>query len=138
MASGRAAAISETRWLRASSRVRRVCDCCAMPRPLGAKMNSLRPARIPCAPVIRTARAFAPAAATITHTAPSPTGERSEEHTSELQSLMRTSYAVFCLKKKNTLSKLDKSEAPVTHAYAPTSTTTHQGNANAPGDPHVA
>src|SRR3546814_9803703 len=28
---------------------------------------------------------------------------RSEEHTSELQSLMRTSYAVFCLKKTNTL-----------------------------------
>src|SRR3546814_2636517 len=28
------------------------------------------------------------------------TGERSEEHTSELQSLMRISYAVFCLKKK--------------------------------------
>src|SRR3546814_6449965 len=29
-----------------------------------------------------------------------PAGERSEEHTSELQSLMRISYAVFCLKKK--------------------------------------
>src|SRR3546814_9788191 len=29
-----------------------------------------------------------------------PTPERSEEHTSELQSLMRNSYAVFCLKKK--------------------------------------
>src|SRR3546814_2936448 len=29
---------------------------------------------------------------------------RSEEHTSELQSLMRTSYAVFCLKKKKKLS----------------------------------
>src|SRR3546814_6899387 len=28
--------------------------------------------------------------------------ERSEEHTSELQSLMRISYSVFCLKKKNT------------------------------------
>src|SRR3546814_9148496 len=28
-----------------------------------------------------------------------PLGERSEEHTSELQSLMRISYAVFCLKK---------------------------------------
>src|SRR3546814_5165181 len=27
--------------------------------------------------------------------------QRSEEHTSELQSLMRISYAVFCLKKKN-------------------------------------
>src|SRR3546814_2380794 len=30
---------------------------------------------------------------------------RSEEHTSELQSLMRISYAVFCLKKKNTTRK---------------------------------
>src|SRR3546814_3668045 len=30
---------------------------------------------------------------------------RSEEHTSELQSLMRISYAVFCLKKKTKLSK---------------------------------
>src|SRR3546814_10893199 len=30
-------------------------------------------------------------------------GWRSEEHTSELQSLMRISYAVFCLKKKKTL-----------------------------------
>src|SRR3546814_7376911 len=29
-------------------------------------------------------------------------GHRSEEHTSELQSLMRISYAVFCLKKKKT------------------------------------
>src|SRR3546814_6456577 len=32
------------------------------------------------------------------------TGERSEEHTSELQSLMRTSYAVFCLKKKKNIT----------------------------------
>src|SRR3546814_5825486 len=31
-----------------------------------------------------------------------PADLRSEEHTSELQSLMRISYAVFCLKKKNT------------------------------------
>src|SRR3546814_18237518 len=30
---------------------------------------------------------------------------RSEEHTSELQSLMRISYAVFCLKKKKTTKK---------------------------------
>src|SRR3546814_3129092 len=30
-----------------------------------------------------------------------PAADRSEEHTSELQSLMRISYAVFCLKKKN-------------------------------------
>src|SRR3546814_6004820 len=31
---------------------------------------------------------------------------RSEEHTSELQSLMRNSYAVFCLKKKNKIHEL--------------------------------
>src|SRR3546814_6883425 len=36
-----------------------------------------------------------------------PAGDRarSEEHTSELQSLMRNSYAVFCLQKKNTANK---------------------------------
>src|SRR3546814_7630341 len=33
---------------------------------------------------------------------------RSEEHTSELQSLMRISYAVFCLKKKKTINKKQK------------------------------
>src|SRR3546814_4702834 len=35
--------------------------------------------------------------------------ERSEEHTSELQSLMRISYAVFCLKKKNYTNSPDTS-----------------------------
>src|SRR3546814_3273375 len=35
---------------------------------------------------------------------------RSEEQTSELQSLMRISYAVFCLKKKNTFTTERKSE----------------------------
>src|SRR3546814_2372885 len=38
-------------------------------------------------------------------------GDRSEEHTSELQSLMRISYAVFCLKKKKkTQTKLERTE----------------------------
>src|SRR3546814_1019513 len=36
-----------------------------------------------------------------------PQPERSEEHTSELQSLMRNSYAVFCLKQKKTTLKLN-------------------------------
>src|SRR3546814_2452120 len=36
--------------------------------------------------------------------------ERSEEHTSELQSLMRISYAVFCLKKKTKNNKRNKIE----------------------------
>src|SRR3546814_3776237 len=37
---------------------------------------------------------------TIWRLSPNSEDERSEEHTSELQSLMRISYAVFCLKKK--------------------------------------
>src|SRR3546814_8000446 len=40
--------------------------------------------------------------ATSSRSAFRPKGSISEEHTSELQSLMRNSYAVFCLKKKNT------------------------------------
>src|SRR3546814_3726155 len=35
---------------------------------------------------------------------------RSEEHTSELQSLMRISYAVFCLKKKNKYSRTNQNQ----------------------------
>src|SRR3546814_1917952 len=53
------------------------------PRP-GRHQAGLRPARR----ALRAARALSPE-------------PRSEEHTSELQSLMRISYAVFCLKKKN-------------------------------------
>src|SRR3546814_2618975 len=37
-----------------------------------------------------------------------PVADRSEEHTSELQSLMRISYAVFCLKKKNSITAIPK------------------------------
>src|SRR3546814_6886407 len=36
-----------------------------------------------------------------------PVASRSEQHTSELQSLMRISYAVFCLQKKTTQSTAD-------------------------------
>src|SRR3546814_18013569 len=43
-------------------------------------------------------------------------GIRSEEHTSELQSLMRISYAVFCLKKKKyTDSRQSRKEKDITH-----------------------
>src|SRR3546814_4771193 len=44
-------------------------------------------------------------------------GPRSEEHTSELQSLMRISYAVFCLKKKNydDTNNTYKSNTNITH-----------------------
>src|SRR3546814_8391695 len=45
---------------------------------------------------------------TTTPTLPIRAARRSEEHTSALQSLMRVSYAVFCLKKKNTNMQLNK------------------------------
>src|SRR3546814_7925202 len=51
-------------------------------------------ARVEIAPGIELGRAF------WTHAQPLHSRRRSEEHTSELQSLMRISYAVFCLKKK--------------------------------------
>src|SRR3546814_6635322 len=40
---------------------------------------------------------------------------RSEEHTSELQSLMRTSYAVFCLKKKTNKTRKKQVHQPATN-----------------------
>src|SRR3546814_1810193 len=57
--------------------------------------------------VLGFARSIGEFGATITFVS-----NRSEEHTSELQSLMRISYAVFCLKKKNQLSK-----TITTHSY---------------------
>src|SRR3546814_4861019 len=42
-------------------------------------------------------------------------GPRSEEHTSELQSLMRISYAVFCLKKKTTIMSNPRHKWNVIH-----------------------
>src|SRR3546814_4282945 len=42
-------------------------------------------------------------------------GVRSEEHTSELQSLMRISYAVFCLKQKKTINTNNNTEHIFTH-----------------------
>src|SRR3546814_6922285 len=41
--------------------------------------------------------------------------ERSEEHTSELQSLMRISYAVFCLKKKNKYTSSYRAQYSLVH-----------------------
>src|SRR3546814_10108562 len=57
-----------------------------------------------------------------------PRSSRSEEHTSELQSLMRISYAVLCLKKKNKNSKDTRHYAIPTHNNVQTpqtSTTQH-------------
>src|SRR3546814_3067093 len=48
--------------------------------------------------------------------------ERSEEHTSELQSLMRISYAVFCLKKKTKKIKQEKKWKDMTNTKTEIST----------------
>src|SRR3546814_7851951 len=56
------------------------------------------------------------------------TSGRSEEHTSELQSLMRISYAVFCLKKKKKTNRYDndyqKNQTDVTNQKVHTQQTT--------------
>src|SRR3546814_9641726 len=51
---------------------------------------------------------------------------RSEEHTSELQSLMRISYAVFCLKKKNNTHLHPKTGRIIYTTPEITQATTHQ------------
>src|SRR3546814_9756201 len=61
----------------------------------------------------------------------SATGYRSEEHTSELQSLMRISYAVFCLTKKKKPTKHVKSQHRTINTLIEVSTiskTTHTSN----------
>src|SRR3546814_7662287 len=55
----------------------------------------------PVAPVLSTWATLLERKPKMLRTVILPKVNRSEEHTSELQSLMRISYAVFCLKKKN-------------------------------------
>src|SRR3546814_7265447 len=55
---------------------------------------------------------------------------RSEEHTSELQSLMRISYAVFCLKKKKKITRkhTTNNHSYYSHRHPPTHPSTHNTN----------
>src|SRR3546814_5956694 len=89
-----------------------------VPLPVPGRIGSNRslPAESPTPSPIVAANSPAPTARRSNHDAgspppplPPPPGadniRRSEEHTSELQSLMRISYAVFCLKKKKTTNK---------------------------------
>src|SRR3546814_5843876 len=76
------------------------------PRPRTEERRPARRARGPADPDRRLAPAAARRPARPRRLQGLPGGDRlpgrSEEHTSELQSLMRISYAVFCLKKKRT------------------------------------
>src|SRR3546814_4290141 len=67
----------------------------------GAGTVSFRPAKLP--------------RVVPTYTLPRNAAMRSEEHTSELQSLMRISYAVFCLNKKKPQTQLTHDTNPYSH-----------------------
>src|SRR3546814_9005197 len=77
---------------------RRVGGSCSVRRRLSDADTGPLLRRLPCRPIMRFIRT----------TDWTTTRKRSEEHTSELQSLMRISYAVFCLKKKTRKEKNDK------------------------------
>src|SRR3546814_6936512 len=65
----------------------------------------------------------APAVSRISPSTPQPIAlDRSEEHTSELQSLMRISYAVFCLKKKKHKTTTNNYHTQMTDKIATTQT----------------
>src|SRR3546814_2982128 len=80
--------------------------------PVASKpVEAPKPAAEPPKPAATVGVGFAVQIGAFSNTAQAIAKRRSEEHTSELQSLMRISYAVFCLKKKK-------------------NTTTHSGNTN--------
>src|SRR3546814_6801067 len=77
----------------------RSCDHCDAARAQGARDH--RADACECDGLYPlSARATRPGLAVLRCLAAGDLAGRSEEHTSELQSLMRSSYAVFCLKKK--------------------------------------
>src|SRR3546814_5615447 len=84
-----------------------------------------RPGRRGRHPAVDRIRARAPEPLRRSHPRPgrrATTSARSEEHTSELQSLMRISYAVFCLKKKK--SKITETRTLSAYRYIQRITTT--------------
>src|SRR3546814_4830232 len=90
------------RWSRPDERRAPDCGCCAQCGVVGREMpSSPRRSRRRRRPRRR----------------PRPQCRRSEEHTSELQSLMRISYAVFCLKKKKKKTRHSKKTSAETKTH---------------------
>src|SRR3546814_10327283 len=99
------ALISSIAWARVSCTEQKlVTQICICEGSRQTDLAALRKSAICCASLSSclapenriTPYAISPAS----FTAVGPKADRSEEHTSELQSLMRISYAVFCMKKK--------------------------------------
>src|SRR3546814_9027077 len=84
-------------------------SCSASPGAGAGSVTTEAPSRVNDSPISRAGAAAAKTTAT--------SMTRPEEHTSELQSLMRISYAVFCLKKKKqtktNIAKLDTIKHPI-------------------------
>src|SRR3546814_8899605 len=89
----------------ATTEIYTYCHTLSLHDALPISSNSVAPGNVPATPMaddpvaIRITRLFRPPT-TVSLGEVSLPLTRSEEHTSELQSLMRISYAVFCLKKK--------------------------------------
>src|SRR3546814_2975774 len=81
------------------SAFREVADALAQRETIGTQLDALTSLRNAASGAYRLSEARYRAGI-------EPFLNRSEEHTSELQSLMRISYAVFCLKKKNNKTKI--------------------------------
>src|SRR3546814_7186382 len=84
-----------------SAELRRVATA-AGPHQITDVVPDLYRAAVPYAPAARLLRAVVGIPEDASADLAGARLERSEEHPSELQSLLRISYAVFCLKKKNT------------------------------------
>src|SRR3546814_4510185 len=99
--------------LRSSDWSSDVCSSDLRARPAAGDQHHARRLRHRRGGGLRAAAAAAPARPAHRRAARHPL--RSEEHTSELQSLMRISYAVFCLKKKRQSYIIERMSRPVEH-----------------------
>src|SRR3546814_10701919 len=90
---------------------RRTTDSCRPPRaPPPRAADGRARAGAPACPAPRPRGGWEPAALTGRRSPQGRRASRSEEHTSELQSLMRITYAVFCLKTKKKHSQLNNTK----------------------------
>src|SRR3546814_5036574 len=102
----RARALASSSPICCNGRIRLSCSILSARTMKSRRVSAARAAKRLCCSTLRTEKA----------------AQRSEEHTSELQSLMRISYAVFCLKKKKqynqhttTCRKQHRDNQPILH-----------------------
>src|SRR3546814_8054279 len=93
-----------------------LCRDCPAQRQAVRLRPAIRNSTLPSGPVIGlSTRATTSQPSPVSHPRTSAQTRRSEEHTSELQSLMRISYAVFCLKKQNKENHIKRQRRDITN-----------------------